>query len=214
MNGATGFKPEVVNESIDGVKKAYESLMTTIGDDMQNQFVAGMAECWACNEAIDWFTKLQELYNPILSDAAQNVYAVMARMKTAGEGWAEQTGTTYSAPSISKIEKEMDIGSIQENIDGVRGIIEEEAKSTANKLPNILSEALGFLNNILSAISDCGFLGRDQATELNNLVSDVKSALEKAYENIMQSADKAINDTAEAYGNVGRDVSDVFSRRD
>ena len=51
----TGFNPDEVNSSINSVKSAYEALIRALGDDMQNQFVGGMADKWACRNAQSFF---------------------------------------------------------------------------------------------------------------------------------------------------------------
>ena len=51
----TGFDPSVVNSSINAVKSSYDSLIRALGDDMQNQFIGGMADKWACNQAQTFF---------------------------------------------------------------------------------------------------------------------------------------------------------------
>ena len=58
LSNLTGFNPGVVQTSISGVKSAYNNLIEQIGTRMQNEFINGMAEMWACDEAVDFFNNV------------------------------------------------------------------------------------------------------------------------------------------------------------
>ena len=53
--GLSGFDPNLVNQSINSVQRAYENLIQALGDDMQTKFIGGMQDKWACNDAQQFF---------------------------------------------------------------------------------------------------------------------------------------------------------------
>lgn len=90
---------------------------------MQNQFVGGMADKWACRNAQSFFNDaFKPSVDSLISSSNQIFESIVSAMNAAGQAWAEQTDANYSPVSFSAINKTMDTSVIQENIGGVRGI--------------------------------------------------------------------------------------------
>ena len=66
----SGFNPDEVNSSISSVKSAYESLTAAIISRMQNEFVNGMADKWACNNAQSFFNdQFKPVVDSLINDS-------------------------------------------------------------------------------------------------------------------------------------------------
>ena len=100
--GLSGFDPNLVNQSINSVQRAYENLIQALGDDMQTKFIGGMQDKWACNDAQQFFNNnFKPSIDSLLSESTRIFESVVNTMGQAGEAWAEQTKSSYSAPGFS-----------------------------------------------------------------------------------------------------------------
>jgi hypothetical protein len=208
----TGFDPSVVTASINSVKAAYEELIKALGDDMQNQFVGGMQDKWACNDAKNFFANaFKPAIDSLISSSNTIFESVVASMNSAGNAWASQTESTYSGPTFASRTKTMDISGIQENIGGVRGIDLESANTVAGKLSTIATDAQSALTNAQTAVSNCGFMGGNQANNLINSLGTIKTKIDNATTEITSQSKTAISNTVDRYSNTEGKVSQAFS---
>lgn len=208
----TGFNPDEVTSSINAVKSAYEALIRALGDDMQNQFVGGMADKWACNNAKTFF---DEAFKPavdgLISSSNTIFESVVSAMNTAAQAWAEQTEGSFTPVSFSVINKTMDTSVIQENIAGVRGIDLDAASGVAAKLPSIAESANQALTSAQQAVQNCGFIGGGQAESLINSLGVVKSKIDTATSEISNETKTYMDSTISEYSNTEGKIAQAFS---
>ena len=207
----TGFDPSIVNSSIGSVKSAYQELITALGDKMQNQFVAGMADKWACNQAQQFFTNaFKPAIDSLISSSNVTFESVVSSMNSAGMAWAEQTDSSYSPQSFSMINKNIDASVIRENVGGIRGIDLDAANAVAAKLPAIAESAKSALTQAQNAVQNSGFIGGSQQANLVNSLGVIKSKIDTATEEITSETKNAIDATVANYSNTEGKISEAF----
>lgn len=212
MNNATGFNPEIVNNSINGVIEAYQHLINALGTNMQSTFVDQMATTWACTKAKEFFKNaFLPAINPLIESCTKTFTNVAGTMGEAGIGWASDTGTDYVAPELSPIEKEIDSSNILENIGGIRGIDLAAATNIVGQLPNIVAEANSALSEAKSAVSSSGYLGGDQNANLNSSLSTIQTSISETVESLINQTKEAIEQTVEQYGDTAGKISEAFT---
>lgn len=208
----SGFDPDVVNTAIKNVQAAYEELINVLGTKMQNEFVGGMQDKWACNQAQKFFTdSFKPAIDSIIQSSTSTFDSVVSSMGSAGVAWANQTETSYTPPAFSAISKQIDAGVIMENIGGVRGIDKDLASSVAAKLPNLATEAQSALTNAQNAVQNSGFLGGSQQANLISSLGTIKSKIDSVVTDITNESKNAIDQTVEAYGDTEGKVSEAFT---
>ena len=208
----TGFNPDVVNSSINQVKTAYENLIRVLGDDMQTQFVEGMSDKWACNNAQSFFN---DVFKPAIDSLIVNANtifeSVVNSMNSAAQVWAQETNSSYNPQSFSLINKVIDTSVIQENIGGVRGIDLDQASPVASKLPTISENAKSALTSAQQAVQDCGFVGGSQSENLIASLGTIKNNIDTATEEIVTQSKNAIESTIQNYANTEGKISQAFA---
>ena len=127
LSNLTGFNPGVVQTSISGVKSAYNNLIEQIGTRMQNEFINGMAEMWACDEAVDFFNNVVKDNIDRLIPAVNATFESIVRvMDDQARIWAENTGnaSVYVSTQFEQNPKtSVDVSCIQNaTATGERGI--------------------------------------------------------------------------------------------
>lgn len=208
----TGFDPDLVNGSINAVKRAYENLIKALGDDMQNQFIGGMSDKWACNQAQKFFNEaFKPAIDSLINNSNQIFESVVNAMNSAGQAWAQQTESSYSPQQFSMISKSMDTSSVMENIGGVRGIDFAAASTVASKLPTIAESAKQALTSAQQAVQNCGFIGGNQASNLINSLGIIKNKIDQATQEITSQTKSAIDSTIETYTDTEGKVSEAFA---
>lgn len=208
----TGFDPSVVQSSINAVINAYNELMQALGNDMQTQFIVGMSDKWACNEAINFFNQsFKPSIDSLITSSDSTFESVVNSMNSAGRAWAEDTKSSYNPVSFSPRNIKMDTGSIVENIGGVRGIDLANAGTIAAKLPQIASSASSALSNAQVAVQNCGFIGGNQASNLINSLGTIKTKISQATNELTDATKSAIDATVANYGDLEGRVSQAFS---
>ncbi|HIR49085.1 MAG TPA: hypothetical protein IAB35_03815 [Candidatus Faecimonas gallistercoris] len=212
MAGLTGFNPEEVSQSISSVIRAYEELIKALGDDMQTQFVGGMADKWACNQAKNFFNNaFKPAVDSLISNSNKIFESVVNAMNGGAQRWAADTESSYSPKAFNAINKTIDTSSIAENIGGVRGIDLASANSVSAKLPTIAESAKSALTATVQAVQNCGFIGGDQATNLSNSLNTIKNRIDSATREITTESKQAIDKTIEVYGDTEGQVSEAFA---
>ena len=214
MANLTGFNPDVVYASISRVKAAYENLIRALGDDMQNQFIGGMADKWACNDAQGFFNDaFKPTIDSLISSSNSTFESVVASMNSAAQRWAADTESSYSSVGFSPINKQMDTSVILENIAGVRGIDLENTDSIVAKLPVVAESAKNALIEARQAVTECGFLdyASSQAQNLANSLDSIKNSIDSAVQQITSDSRNAINNTLSQYGNTKGAVAEAFA---
>lgn len=212
MNNGLGFNPELVNTAISKITAAYTDLMEALGTKMQNDYVNGMGECWACNAAQKFFNEaFAPAVDELITQSNTIFDSVHGSMVSAAQNWAAQTQTQYSGPSFSTINKKMDTSVIQENIGGVRGIDAGIAEGINGKLPTIIESANQALEQAAQATEQCGFLGGGQAEALAGSLRQIKTNIGSTAEGISTAAKNSVAQTIADYGDLAGRVSQAFN---
>lgn len=206
----TGFDPDLVSSSIDKVQAAYEELIRAIGDDMQNQFVNGMQDKWACNQAIKFFESFKNTMDSIILQSNNTFESVVQSMNSAATAWAQETESVWPGRQFNRNDKKLDVSIIQENIAGVRGV-DPEATAVSSKLTSIAASANSALSNAQSAVQTCGFIGGGSAEQLISSLGRIKASIDDAVTQIAEACKAAIESTTQEYTNLEVKVSDAFA---
>lgn len=209
----TGYNAEEVRAALTAISAAYDELMQAIGTDVQNKFIGGMAEHWACTQAQDFFeNKFKEVCNVLVADTNKIFESVMGAINGAARAWAALTETEYTDYSFSVNAFQYDTSMIQENIGGLRGIDKVNAESVASSLSEIAASADTALDNAASAVSTHqGFIGGDQAEMLINALNTIKTNLSNVFSEITTATDQGIKKTIEVYGDTAGEISKKFN---
>ena len=194
------------------VKKAYEELIGVLGDRMQTEFVGGMQDKWACNQAQKFFTNaFKPAIDNVIQSSNSTFESVVSSMNSAGQAWASQTESSYSPQSFSPLTKTIDASVIMENIGGVRGIDKDSASTVAAKLPGLAQEANSALSSAQAAVQNSGFIGGSQQANLVNSLGEIKTKIDEVVNNITNETKTAVEQTIEAYGDTEGRVSQAFT---
>lgn len=208
----TGFDPAVVQQSINGIKNAYTALMQALGSDMQTNFVNGMATSWACTESQKFFNEaLKPAVDGLITSSDTVFVSVVEAMNSAAQGWASRTQTEYSPVTFTPQNYRIDVSGIQENIGGVRGIDAASANTAAAKLPTIASSASAALSSAKTAVANCGFLGGDQAANLQASLATIESKINEATTELTGQVKTAIDTSVTNYGDLAGQVAAAFN---
>ena len=210
--GLTGFDPSIVNQSISAVKTAYESLIQALGNDMQTKFIGGMSDKWACKEAQTFFnSSFKPAIDSLIVGSNRTFQSVADTMNAAANEWARLTGAAYTPKQFTVTEKSMDTSSILENIGGVRGCDAVAAKEVATQLPQIAESAKSALTAAQQAVQNCGFVGGNQEANLIQSLTQIKTNIDNATQEISTQTKEAINQTADAYQTIEGEISRAFA---
>ena len=208
----TGFDPQKVLNSIGKVESAYNDLMAALATDMQKSFVDNMANYWACSEAQKFFNEgFKPVIDGLLNDSYKTFASVVSSMNSAAKEWARTTGYQWTAKTFSGTVKTISTSNIKENINGVRGVDETNANTTANKLSTIATNASNALTKAQQAVQNCGFVGRNMEQQLVNSLGTIKTNINNNSTELTNSTKTAINNTVSAYGNLATSVESAFT---
>ena len=207
----TGFDPQLVYSSISRVQSAYDQLMRALLSDTQSKFINPMGDAWACNEAMKFFEAAQTAFNSQIQGSTQVFQSVVDAMNSAARSWATRTETEYSERSFSANNGTVDVSCIKENIGGVRGIDESVATSAVSQLSVIKSAADSALDQAVSAVSNCGFIGGGQESNLVSSLNKIKSNISSSFGELTGSAKTAMDSTIQTYGTIESNVSNAFA---
>jgi hypothetical protein len=208
----TGFDPSLVTNSIGKVKSAYSDLIAVLGNEMQDKFVSGMQDKWACTQAQTFFTDdLKPAIDQLISDSTNTFESVVNAMDSAAANWATSTDTSYTKVGFSAITKTINVDSIVENINGVRGIDVAEAGTVAALLPGIAENAKSALSSAQNAVEGCGFVNGSQEESLVNSLATISNSIDSAFSSITTQVKSAIDNTVSVYSDLEGKVSAAFS---
>lgn len=211
-NGFSGFDPSVLSNQVSRISTVYSNLMTAIGGGASS-YVTNMSTKWCCNEAINFFS---EGFKPAIDSILANIdicfESIVNSMNSAGNLWATRTNTIYTPVSFSPQGRTIDVSSIVENINGIRGIDASNATLTTNTdLNNILSNSTIELNNAISTVSNSvAFAGGNQADTLISTLHTIKSNLNNIITELKEEVSTCIANTVNEYGDVASQIAIAF----
>lgn len=207
----TGFNPEIVYQSVNGVRNAYDGLIAQLGNRVQTEFVNEMGRVWACREAQDFFNmRFKGIVDDIISRVNTTFGSVVDTMNFAAQKWAMTTGSQYNSVPFSPNMVSIDTSVILENINGVRGIDIGPASSVLDKLQVISSSITEYLDSAIKAVSTSGFVGGSQEEQLISSLSGIKTSCEQSFLEVLELAKVEINATADKYSTVEGQISQAF----
>lgn len=211
-SGFTGFDPSAVNATIKKVNDAYGKLIHVLGDQVQNRFVGGMQDKWACNQAQQFFNEsFKPAMDSLITSSTSTFNNVVDSINSAASAWAERTKSQYSKKAFSPINKKINTSVIRENINGVRGIDLQNASTVAAELIKISSEASQALSEAQAAVRGCGFIGGNQEANLVGSLEKIKNNIDKLTQEATGQTKKAIESTIAEYSDLEGKVSQAFS---
>lgn len=207
----TGFDPSVVRMSILNVRSGYDTLIKAVKNDAQSKFVDAMVPLWACTDAQTFFNdKVKPAFDAIMKSAATTFESVMNAMNDAAAAWAAATDTPYEKVEFTPFTGELITSGIKENIDGVRGIDGAAATEVIAVLSDIQASAESGLDAAKSAVTNCGFVGGDQAANLSASLDSIKTNISNSVTELTTGANAAMEATIQAYGTIESNVSSAF----
>jgi len=208
----TGFNPDEVQQSLNGVSNSYRDLMTAMCVQMKNKFIDGMSSKWACKEAQNTFQLIKEAMDDTVVKVNTTFQSVFDAVKAAGDSWAASTGTDFTVNAKQVIPYTFNVDCILENINGVRGVDKEQALQCANSALKEISNSIdSALNAAVSSVNNCGFLGDGQSEALRNSLSTISNSITRLYSDISSSITVAVSNTVSKYGDTAGKISAAFT---
>ncbi len=209
----TGFNPDEIRSSIASVNSAYKDAVTAMGTNMQSQVIDEMATKWASQEAIDTFNAFGETVNGILQATYDKCLEIVNAMNSAGTAWAIENQESYSESSFDGALQTVDTSGFRKEINGVIGVDVSAALDVVGVISSLAAEASSALENVKSAVTNCGFYddgGAQQAalnssvsiiqTNLDNLNIETADAMKKKLESKANSAEDMKGKVSAAFG--------------
>lgn len=214
LSNLGGYNAEDILRSIGGVKDAYNSIIDQIGNRMQTEFINEMADMWACEEAVNFFTNtVKTNIDRLILEVNATFNTVVMAMDHGGHVWADGTGnpSAYMGTRFEQNPKtSVDVSSIKTDFNGTRGIDMDNVQTVVNKLTDICEQAKNFATKVQDAVVNCGFIGGNQPQELSASLAVIKNSIDDAISSITQLVKTNINNTVSRYGAIQRQVSSSF----
>ena len=208
----SGYNPEEVRNSINGVKNGYQELIAAIADNMQHQFVDKMATTWASSDAQIFFNEsFKPVVDQLISESNRVFESVVNSMNSAALAWAQETNSPYAPNSFEIANRQMNVAAIMENIGGIRGIDLEQATAAASSLSTVADAANSALDKTCTAVQQCGFIGGNQSANLQGSLNQIRTNVSNAVREITAQVQQAINRTVQNYSNTEGQISAAFA---
>ncbi len=208
----TGFDPAIVETSIRNFISAADDVMDYLCGKFKTNFVDKMGEIWACNDAQNYFrNSVKPAMDSLTSDVNQVFASVVNSMRSAGQKWANQTGSSITPVYYNSKRKLLDISAIKENINGVRGIDFGLTNTATGNLDIISNAALSALGRAVTAVQTCGFIGGTSATNLVTSLNAIKTNINNSFASCKSALKSAINETVKNYQDTEGKIAQAFA---
>ena len=208
----TGYDPSVVRTAITNIENSYNALIDALVTKNQTNFVQAMGSVWASEQAKEFFSAYQTDIARLVLEVNKVYDSIANAMNSAAKTLASTSGSTWSNVDIVIKEPIIDLSSIKDNINGVKGIDLVNATNTLEQLETtILSAINSALESALTAISSSGFVGGDMESSLKSSITSIKTSIEAAFSQIKTAANTAINDTISKYSTDASNIATAFS---
>lgn len=213
MNGMTGYNEQEVIEATNGIKAGIQNYFDATNTRLENDFVRPMENLWASEDARTYFEAYDGAVRAQFQSDLQSLNTIIDHFNSAAAKYASESGATYSPISFDAPACECDISGIKTDIAGTRGINRTEAVETAQVLKAIREEAISALESIKSAASSSGFYGETMSHQeaINESVENMKNSISNLIEEQYNAVDKAIQATADKYGNLEAEATSAAS---
>ncbi len=208
-----GFNDDEVRVSINAINSAYDALMVPLADNMQSKFIGELSTRWASPIAQKFFAEFNTVANKLLTDSYSTFQNIVDVMDSAATAWAKRTGVEYSKIGFKGASRSVDVSSIQENINGVSGAMDDAGSVATNALNDIASFSDNALTSAENAVRNCGFVGKGQQENLLQSLTNIKNQANKAITELTNTVSKAITDTTEAHKDTATKVASAFTAK-
>ena len=210
----TGTNASEIAASLNKIQAAYENLMAALHDRMQAEFIDQLGEQWACEDAQDYFNNtVKPTMDDMLSASYKTFQNIVETMNSWGASWSQLHKSNWSNIQFNGLLKTVDVSCIKLDINGGKGIDEEEANATAANLTSIESDVNSAVSEAESAVHECGFLDPGVMME-SNLISSlntIKSKFEEAIAEVREGFKTHVNKTVELHGQTKFKNADAFT---
>ena len=207
----SGFNIDEVNACTSVLFSAYDNLYNAIHNDVQNNFINGMADKWACNNAKNFFdNSFKPTTEQLIRDINATFENIVNTIFSAADLWARETGWEFYPATFQTWDPSLHTDCIQENIGGVRGIDLETANDVVNSLVNVKSNCDSEINRAKSAVQNSGFIGGNQQQNLVDSLNRIGSQMNSNIEALLNGARDAINQTIQSYSDTRGAVAQKF----
>ena len=207
----SGFNIDEVNACTSVLFSAYDNLYYAVHNDVQNNFINGMADKWACNAAQNFFgNQFKPNMETLIREINATFENIVNSIFSAADLWARETGWEFYPATFQTWDPALDTSRIQENIGGVRGIDLETANDVVNTLVTVKSNAENEINRAKSAVQNSGFIGGNQQQNLIDSLNRIGSQMNNNIESILNGTKDAINQTVQSYSDTRGAVAQKF----
>ena len=208
----TGFDPAIVETSIRNFISAADDVMDCLCGKFKTNFVDKMGEIWACNDAQNYFrNSVKPAMDSLTSDVNKVFASVVNSMRSAGQKWANQTGSSITPIYYNSQRKLLDISAIKENKDGVRGIDFSLANTATGNLDIISNAAQSALERAVTAVQTCGFMGGTSEANLIASLNTIKTNISDSFSNCKSGLKSAITETVKNYQDTEGKIAQAFA---
>ena len=212
-NGMTGYNEQEVIEATNGIKAGIQSYFEATNTRLENDFVRPMENLWASEDARTYFESYDDAVRAQFQSDLESLNTIIEHFNSAASKYASESGASYSPVGFDAPACECDISGIKTDIAGTRGINRVEAVETAQVLGAIREEAISALEEIKSAASSSGFYGEAMSHQeaINESIENMKNSISNLIEEMYSNVDKAIQATADKYGDLEAEASAAAS---
>ena len=213
MNGInTGYNESEVTQTIEKMINSYNELYDVLSIEMQKNFVDVLASKWASHYAVEFFnTKFKPSLDTLLDNVNSIFDSVVRTIINAAMSWAQTSGTIFSHNGLNLKSLKIDVSSIKENIDGIRGF-NTDMDSTVSYLQTISNKTDEILVSVILAVQESGFIGGDMQDSLMSNFTIIKNKLSSDISDLINLIKDYINNTVTEYNRVAAQTKDSFAQ--
>lgn len=211
MNGNYGWNKVQVEATVNNLVSIANDLNADF-QRIQPEVITKMADCWASQEAVDFFALVNSDLKRIEINANTIFSSTDAAIKGAVEQYQQQDRSTVAldVSTMPQFDMGVDVSVILENKDNFRGINPELAGTYRDAFISILDEAISDLNDLEGAVDQSGFYGGNQQAQLTQSMGIVRESLYKMKNLLSTTFDSEIKSTVEKYGTIAGNISSNF----
>lgn len=208
-----GFNANEVNSSIGNIIQAYNNLYNALYIDMQNIFINKLCNDWYGTDAIEFIAKVKTSSDSLLKEVDEIFGSVEQAMNGAAQAWAEETGNigAYTVRKLSANTGRINTSNAKENNGGIRGMRINVASEARENLAKIKTYADQALTSARKAVEECGFLGGNQASSLQNSLSEIKNNVNKEFGQLSDDLENAIKSYLQSKTDLSETIQTKFS---
>lgn len=208
MNEGYGWNKVQVEATINNIVNIANNLNTDF-QRIQPDVIIKMADCWASQDAVDFFAIVNSDLKKIEINANTIFNSTDAAIRKAVEDYqaVDKSSVALDVSTMPNFEMGVDVSVILENKDNFRGINPTLAETYRNTFIEILDETVKDLNELDGAVAESGFYGGDQQAALNESMNTVRESISKMKTDLADLFDSKINQTKSNYETIATTIS-------